>query len=134
MPKQHAIVDTIRGVPFGSMGEEELRAYARGAAQSADGAYNLAVQAAARRELARRQRATRKRTRKIPEPTFGYVFVALADGFLCEECARDAQLDLGSDDVQTWEVGGDGWLGPCVCNECKLSIPVIVNGDEKDED
>lgn len=62
--------------------------------------------------------------------TGGRVFVADDDGFLCEACAVERGVDLGDDAVQTWEVGGDGWLAPCVCRGCKLSIPVVVDGEK----
>lgn len=55
-------------------------------------------------------------------------FVADADGFLCESCAKEAGVDFEDDAVEVWEVGSAGWLGPCVCRGCKLSIPVIVDG------
>lgn len=62
---------------------------------------------------------------------FGDVFVAMSDDtFLCEDCAVRHGIDLGDDAVQTWEVGGNGWLGPVVCAECKLSIPVVCDGEE----
>lgn len=57
---------------------------------------------------------------------------AVIDGntFYCERCAKEKGIDLGADDVQTWEVGSGGWLKPIVCTACKLSIPVVVNGEE----
>ena len=59
---------------------------------------------------------------------YGDVFVAMDDFFLCQACATADSIDLGDDDVQTWEVGGRGWTSPCVCRDCKLSIPVIIDG------
>ncbi len=62
---------------------------------------------------------------------YGDVFVAHADGtYQCEVCARLAGVDLGADETQTWEVGGAGWLAPLVCRTCRLSIPVVVDGEE----
>lgn len=57
---------------------------------------------------------------------------AVIDGntFYCERCAKEKGIDLGAEDVQTWEVGSGGWLKPVVCTACKLSIPVVVNGEE----
>jgi hypothetical protein len=65
---------------------------------------------------------------------FGDIFVAHDDGtFECEPCAAAKGIDFGDDDVNTWEVGGGGWLGPVVCCACKLSIPVYVNGNDEEE-
>jgi len=57
------------------------------------------------------------------------IFVANADGtFYCNDCIP-ADLDVGSFDVETWEEYSSGWTAPCVCRECKLSIPVYVDGE-----
>jgi len=60
------------------------------------------------------------------------VFVAHADGaFTCEDClSAELRARLGDDDVQVWEEYSEGWLGPCVCATCHLSIPVYVTGRE----
>lgn len=73
-------------------------------------------------------------TEKTIRELFGDVFVAVDDGerFLCEPCAHEEGIDLGADETQTWEVGGDGWLGPIACKKCRRSIPVICNGSDED--
>jgi hypothetical protein len=71
----------------------------------------------------------RRAPRLLQGPTFGDIFVAMPDGFLCQECVIVHKIDVGSDDVDVWQVGSDGWIGPCVCSGCKLSIPVIVDGE-----
>lgn len=62
------------------------------------------------------------------------VFVAgppmASDGaFVCYEClAKDERRRLGDDDVELWQEFSSGWTGPCVCERCRLSIPVYVDG------
>lgn len=64
-----------------------------------------------------------------PGPSFGEQFAVMEDGRIyCEACARRQGIDLCSDAVPTWDVGSTGWTAPCVCVECKLAIPVYVNG------
>jgi hypothetical protein len=60
------------------------------------------------------------------------VFVANNDGtFTCENCLSDElRARLGDDDVEVWEEYSDGWLEPCVCSACHLSIPVYVTGKQ----
>jgi len=60
------------------------------------------------------------------------IFVANPDGtFHCADCIP-ATVDVGAADVETWEEYSDGWIGPCVCSACQLSIPVYINGKEID--
>lgn len=62
-------------------------------------------------------------------PKHDGIFVANADGtFTCADCIP-ADLDVGSSGVETWEEHSHGWTAPCVCRECKLSIPVYVDGE-----
>lgn len=69
------------------------------------------------------------KSEKVDEPTFGTVFAAVDGGavFLCEECATAAKVELDSESVPTWEIGSVGWLGPVVCRDCGLSIPIYVS-------
>lgn len=62
---------------------------------------------------------------------FGDIFVVIDDGknYLCEPCAVEEKIELGSPQVNTWEVGSDGWLNPIMCKKCKRSIPVICDGE-----
>lgn len=65
---------------------------------------------------------------------YGVVFAVLdGDVVVCQPCAKARGVDLGDDRVETWEVGGAGWLGPRVCADCKLSIPVVVDGVDSPE-
>lgn len=52
------------------------------------------------------------------------------DTFVCECCARLRKIDLGDPKVEVWECMSGGWLSPVVCADCRLSLPVIVDGDE----
>jgi hypothetical protein len=67
---------------------------------------------------------------------FGDVFAVVDGGsnFLCEPCAKEAGVELDSEDVPTWEVGSNGWLGPIMCKNCKRSIPVVCDGTEDKKD
>jgi len=57
-------------------------------------------------------------------------FIANDDGtFTCGPCIPDG-IDPGDEEVEVWEVGGHGWLGPVVCHVCKLSIEVYLDGEE----
>lgn len=69
------------------------------------------------------------KSERAAEPTFGTVFAAIEGGsaFLCEECATEAKVELDSEAVPTWEIGSVGWLGPVVCRDCGLSIPIYVS-------
>jgi hypothetical protein len=59
------------------------------------------------------------------------IFVALEDGFVCEDCLPDElRARLGDADVEVWAEGSDGWLGPVVCRACGRRIPVVVDGFE----
>lgn len=62
--------------------------------------------------------------------TIGDYFIVTDDGFVyCETCAKDKGIDIDAPDTVLWEVFGGGWLGPCICAGCDLSIPVYVNGE-----
>lgn len=67
---------------------------------------------------------------------FGDIFAAVDDGnnFLCEPCAREEKVELESPDVNTFEVGSDGWLGPVMCKKCRRSIPVVCDGTPPPDD
>jgi hypothetical protein len=55
------------------------------------------------------------------------IFVANADGtFYCADCIP-AEVDVSLDETQVWQEYSSGWTAPCVCRECKLSIPVYVD-------
>lgn len=58
-------------------------------------------------------------------------FIAHRDEtFTCEDCWTEAERESTADaDVQVWEERSHGWIGPCVCARCKLSIPVYVDGE-----
>lgn len=62
--------------------------------------------------------------------SLGSVFASVDNGqnYLCEPCADEAGIELGSPEVNTWPVGSDGWLGPIMCKNCKRSIPVVCDG------
>lgn len=40
---------------------------------------------------------------------------------------------LGDGDVETWCYLSDGWTAGPICDECRLAIPVYVDGREGDE-
>jgi len=42
---------------------------------------------------------------------------------------REYNIDCSPDDVECWDVGSEGWISPVVCKQCKLSIPVVVDGE-----
>lgn len=49
--------------------------------------------------------------------------------YLCGSCnERDKVFDPPDSDVSAWEFWSHGWLGPCVCRVCKLSLPVYIDG------
>ncbi len=55
-------------------------------------------------------------------------------GTFCPDCIPDeVRKNLGESFVDTWEIHSDGWMKPIVCQVCKLSIPVIIDGVEEDE-
>lgn len=84
--------------------------------------------------------ATRKRTKRKASPRrtgkYDDIFVANKDDtFTCGPCLTESERKtLGDPEVEVWEVGGDGWMNPIVCKRCKMSIPVVVNGEEKYQD
>jgi len=79
--------------------------------------------------------ARKTRKQKRPEPVED-IFVATGpDTYLCAECLNTPAHDelrarLGDVDVDVWEEFSDGWLSAPVCAECKLSLPVYVNGND----
>lgn len=55
-------------------------------------------------------------------------FVADAEGFLCGDCNDAKKLyDVADEDTQVWEFYSSGWLAPCVCGGCGLSLPVYLD-------
>lgn len=57
-------------------------------------------------------------------------FIADRDTFLCGDCnAHTNEYDVGLDRTEVWEWFSHGWLGPVVCRRCKLSIPVVIDGE-----
>ncbi len=55
----------------------------------------------------------------------------------CPDCIPEKlKSKLGEDWVDTWLEGSDGWTSAPVCDDCRSSILVIVNGNdtEKKED
>lgn len=50
-------------------------------------------------------------------------------GTYCQDCIpKDIEARLGDGDVDTWTEGSDGWLTAPVCDVCKTSLRVVVNG------
>lgn len=63
----------------------------------------------------------------------GNVFVCDSEaGIFCSDCIPD-DLDISDEDVQTWEEHSGGWISPVICQVCKLSIPVYVDGEGEDD-
>ena len=61
-------------------------------------------------------------------------FIHDGDEFVCGDCNHRLKLhDVSLDTTEVWEWFSNGWLGPCVCRVCKLSIPVILDGDSEVE-
>lgn len=61
----------------------------------------------------------------------GRIFVTLERGALCHDClAMHPEVDLGADETQVWDEYSGGWTGQPKCIDCKLSIPVYVDGSE----
>ena len=56
------------------------------------------------------------------------IFVIEGDEVTCGPCLPD-DIDPADTDVEVWEFGSNGWLRPMVCSQCKLSIPVYVDGE-----
>jgi hypothetical protein len=60
------------------------------------------------------------------------IFVVTAeDEVICGPCLPD-HIDPADIDVEVWAFASEGWLAPCVCTVCGLSIPVYVNGKEEE--
>lgn len=58
------------------------------------------------------------------------LFVTTPEGALCDDCIpAELRARMGDDDVEVWEEGSGGWIAPVICKECKLSIPVYVDGE-----
>jgi hypothetical protein len=86
------------------------------------------------RALIRQLNDEEQKRRSKMDMDFGNVFAAVDEGknFLCEPCADEEGIDLGSPHVNTWEVGSGGWTGPVMCKACKRSIPVVCDGEESE--
>lgn len=55
-------------------------------------------------------------------------FIATKTDFLCGRCNdRTKEFDITDPAVQVWEFYSQGWLGPCICKGCHLSIPVYID-------
>lgn len=55
-------------------------------------------------------------------------FIATKTIFLCGDCNEKLRrFDITDPAVQVWEFYSDGWLAPCICDRCKLSIPIYIN-------
>jgi hypothetical protein len=60
------------------------------------------------------------------------IFVVTAeDEVICGPCLPD-HIDPADTDVEVWAFASEGWLAPCVCTVCGLSIPVYVNGEQNE--
>lgn len=47
----------------------------------------------------------------------------------CPDCIPKAVLKrMGDDGVDTWKTGSHGWSKAPVCDKCKITIPVYVDG------
>lgn len=74
-------------------------------------------------------RETSGPTRHEPDPNAPRIFVDTDDGCICQDCLPShPEIDVSDDATQVWQEYSDGWLAPCVCVDCKLSIPVYVDG------
>ena len=59
----------------------------------------------------------------------GNVFVAYDDDtFTCPEHTAET-VDLASVDVETWQVGSDGWESTPHCRVCRKPISVVLLAD-----
>lgn len=72
------------------------------------------------------------RSKRRSSSAYEDIFVANDnDTFTCGPCLTPKEVKaLGNDDVEVWNVGSDGWTAPVVCHRCKMSIPVVVDGNK----
>lgn len=50
------------------------------------------------------------------------------DTYYCGDCLPP-EIYPGDPDVEVWEFYSTGWLAPCMCKICKLSLPIYLDGE-----
>ena len=84
---------------------------------------------------AKLERQVLRLRKQVSELTAPRVFIALGDGFICQDCMTTTEKEsLGDPHVEVWQEGSNGWTGTCVCLRCQISIPVYVDGVEAEND
>lgn len=59
-------------------------------------------------------------------------FIATKTTFLCGDCNEKlGRYNIEDPAVQVWDFYSEGWLAPCICERCQLSLPIYINEKRK---